>query len=126
MRCNVLWEPIMMHSPASQPQPYHRIEQRIEIPGAALYLQKERVLPTFGYSPGTLLNLNRGGIAIRCKWPALLPLQKIKMRLIHDGTTYNIRGVVAYRAAAGEETQYGVVFIDVPIEFDQLINRHLA
>lgn len=115
-----------MLNTAPLPQIYHRIEQRVCIPGAALYLQKERVLPTFGYSPGTLLNLNRGGIAVRCKWSALRPLQKIKMRLIHDGATYNLRGLVAYSSPAGEETQYGVVFIDVPSEFDQLIDSYLS
>ncbi len=100
-----------------------RIEERVDVPGLDVQLKVESIIPRLRFTPCVSTNINRGGIGITTASITLRPLQKVKIRISYRDLALYARGIVGHTDSGDTAGHYGIIFIDVPHELDQLIEN---
>ncbi len=105
--------------------PNRRHESRT--PGAALnvWARKQRLLAGKHFTACQTVDIDRGGMAISSPTLELKTGDKVVLRIVHEGRQYLIEGIAGYRHPLETSTQYGIIFIRVPYEFDALLDNLL-
>lgn len=87
--------------------------------------RKQRLLAGRHFTACQTIDVDRGGMAVSSPTLELEAGDKVVLRIDHEGRQYSIDGMVGYRHPLETATQYGIIFIHVPYEFDKLLDRLL-
>lgn len=99
-----------------------RNNPRINVPELTGTIRPHEFLQFSKPIPCDIVDINRGGVGIVSARLNLAEAQKVEMRLYYRDFQYHLRGVIGYRYPKNEKTQYGIIFIHIPYELDQLLN----
>lgn len=121
----------MSRSKSAASQSDRRRKARINVSGLEVSIELKRWKIFKEYVECNTTNINQGGIGIIASDLKLLPFQKVRLKMIYHGDSYleeeyYITGTVAYQYQLDGLEFYGITFIQVPPQFDSLIEKWFA
>jgi hypothetical protein len=99
-----------------------RNNPRINVLGLTGTIRPQEFLQFSKPVPCNIVDINRGGVGIVSARLNMTEGQKVEMRLVYRDFQYYLKGVVGYRLPRNGKTQYGIIFIHIPSELDQMLD----
>ena len=100
-----------------------RRTSRVEIPDLFVSVKRKRWLVLEEYIDVETMDINRGGIGVIASDLDLKLLENIRFHFEYDAGEYFIGGVVVYKYDREGLEFYGVMFTQIPHQFETLLTR---
>ncbi|NOX42221.1 MAG: PilZ domain-containing protein [Gammaproteobacteria bacterium] len=108
-----------------QPRKNRRRSDRIEAPELFVSVKRKRWLIFEEYLDVETMDVNRGGVGIISGDLKLKLLEKVRLHLDYDAEEYFISGVVVYVQEREGLEFYGIMFTQLPHQFEELLDTLL-
>jgi len=103
-----------------------RRSDRVEAPDLFVSVKQKRWLVFEEYIDVETMDVNRGGVGIIASDLNLNLLENVRLHFDYDAEEYFISGVVVYQHERDGLEFYGVMFTQLPPQFENLLGRLLA
>jgi len=103
-----------------------RRSDRVEAPDLFVSVKRKRWLVFEEYIDVETMDVNRGGVGIIGSDLSLKLLENVRLHFDYDAEEYFISGVVVYQHERDGLEFYGIMFTQLPPQFEDLLGRLLA
>lgn len=110
----------------TSPKKNRRRSERIEAPDLFVSVKRKRWLVFEEYIDVETLDVNRGGVGIIASDLKLKLLENVRLHFDFDGEEYFISGIVVYQNSREGLEFYGIMYTQLPHQFEDLLGRLLA